>query len=170
MKDYDYHSLFYYEVLARLQDYRDQNNRPIKPSKDSGEPNFTIYFGYEPRPDRGFDHHYQRNKFVAERDKLVAISKPNEAENAVVIMRVSRFEDKAVIYKKALRHIFGGNYALARRELTLLMEKFYEIEIADASGFTKADFSDRAESNNAHYVDRPLQKKANQTISFVPWG
>lgn len=169
MKDYDYHSLFYYSILAKLQGYQDKKGNLLKPSKDEDRPQFEVFLCYEPRQDR-FDHFYQRDKFVAERDKLVCIGKIGDQANMVVVMRVNRFEDKAIMYKKALRYLFGGNYAVAKRELTMLMDKFYELEVHDQSGLTKADFSASTDNANHHYVDRPIQKKVTETISFVPWG
>jgi len=177
MKDYDYHSLFYYRILAQLQDFRDTDGSRIKAPKEMKD--YSVRIAYLPFPVSRFPHHYLRDQFIAERDKLVVFQA--DGDN-VVLMRVNRFKDEAVVYKKALRKVFKNNIVVARRELTALMGKFYTLTEADLSGLELADFGDDPSYRAYEAVDQGLRQKKDSkktafttqavngtTVSFVPW-
>lgn len=153
MNDYDYHSLFYYGILCRLQNFRGTDHEQLKPPKEiPGAPSFHI--GWLRRAE-SYPHQYLREKFIQDRDILVTGYKEEDGQH-VVVMRVKRNEEKAILYKKAVRHLFGANYVVAKRELVQLMEKFYELTIENESGQEIADYSQgRYESHN--YVDVPFR-------------
>jgi len=165
MKDYDYHSLFYYEILAKLQEYRDGSGQPLSgPKKASKEFEFSV--AYLPKTER-FRYNYLRDKFVAERDKLLIAHK---GDHYIVLMRVARHEDKAILYKKAMKYLFGKNIVVAQRELIGMMEKFYDLTIAPgSSGLTKVDFGRTHEEENNYNVDYPFQKKEVAERRFNPY-
>lgn len=156
MKDSDYHSLFYYHILAVLQNYRSAGGTALKPAR-SVNAGVTFSIMWHPRNDR-YEHRYQRDKFLAERDRYVVGEKNGEY---VVLMRVNRRDDKAIIYKRAMKHLFGKNIVVAKRELIGLMEKFYELTFEEKSGHRQLDAQEGEDYPSHITVDTAFRKNNN---------
>lgn len=135
MKDYDYHSLFYYGILTPLQNIVGNYGEPLSsPNPQKGAPEFCIAY---PARERGYAHQYQRDAFLLDRERLIIGRRG--AEPFVVLLSIARHEDRVVVYKKALRSLFRSDTAIARRELTRLLEKFYEVTVSDVSSVSRVE-------------------------------
>lgn len=155
MKNYDYHSLFYYNILTPLQNLIGSDGHQLTTiTRQKEVPEFRIAY-----PARGrYPHQYQRDQFLKDRERLV-IGRKSYDQPWVVVLSVSRHKDATIVYKKALRHIFKGDIAVARRELVGLLEKFYEVSLGESSVYIQAEFG--SDPNSQDWV--PLNAFINST-------
>lgn len=157
MKDYDYHILFYYGALAKIQQYQGQNGGLLQPPKDI-DTGIEFLVGYEV-PLRAFQHNYQRDEFAASRDMFLLALVDG---NASAIMRITRNTDDAILYKKALRTIFPKDYAVAKRELEKLMSKFYKLTTEQYYAGSRVDIGTDGRGGNHITIDRKIRKNSNE--------
>lgn len=136
----DFHSLFYYKVLAPLQNLQGDSgplSGQYRAKKDT--PEFVV--AYEPRADH-YDHNYMRDKFLAKRDRLMVF-------NDTVLLSETRSGDKVTVYSSAVALLFPGKETEALDELKELLEKFYEVTIEDVCPHSYVDYA--AEGRNAQH-------------------
>lgn len=150
----DYHSIFYYQVIARLQHLRDSDDQPLYEGRRGGDgPNFST--AYEPRPAGGFSYHYQRDKFLNERSRLLMGNKLGQDswDDSVIVAQESNDQSKIILYKDAVKYLFNDDEAFD--ELEDMLKKFYEVTIEERSGFETIDTGTGRSAN--HYTINDLQ-------------
>lgn len=103
---------------------------------------------------------------MADRDKLIVAS--ISGRDSVVLLKTHRFEDTAVLYKKALRYLFKSDSMVAKRELLLMLDKFYQVTVENAYEVDRVDFSsDIRQANNGavnNFVRLPRETPANDGL------
>lgn len=152
MKDYDYHSLFYYQILARIKGLKAGDGEQIHyrnpPEEDS--PRFDT--GFEPR-DESYRHNYLRDKHISTRNILVTGKNHERANDTVIIASVKRTGESMTLYKRAIEFVFKDKHEEAMKELVGLMSKFYEVRIEDVSNHSQVDYSQSRYSDQRYMYD-----------------
>lgn len=146
MKELDFHSLFYYCLVSPLQGLvgGDGSYFESRYPRTGNEPVFKIC--WERRPN--FEYQYQREKFLAERPRMVVSGGANlPTESYVMLLKESNGGKNVTLYKRAVAHLFGKRSEEALNELKELLDKFYTVTVEERSNDEEVDFSnDRHEA------------------------
>lgn len=151
MKDYNYHALFYYRVLGKIQNLRGGEGVSLSdlyPKKKS-EPSFG--FCWEQRPD--FEFQYQREEHLATRYSYVTIGRPGASlQHSSVLLKIDAENENVVIYEAPLRHVFEGESKEAFDELKELLEKFYTVTVEPSNNISVVDVSTNRRGENYNVI------------------